>query len=191
MITVLCVLILRQLVHPQANFYIKMWASDTIKGTSAHFPLHKLDVFVFLSYDKHSLDATSAVGFALGLQQCACLGRHSHPNYTNYISFWIAQQDFRVSRLSFSPSLSHWLWSGGTDVRSRGVAMEMGATVAFQEDDAEHRQWLRIRQVKNSRCSQNHQRTTCMTTKFSMKCLQATSLYHIGCQWYFMAILFL
>lgn len=32
----------------------------------------------------------------------------------------------RVSRLSFSHSLSHWLWSGGTDVRGRGVAMETG-----------------------------------------------------------------
>lgn len=83
----------------------------------------------------------------------ARLGKHNHPNYTNYISFWIAQQDFRVSRLSFSPSLSHWLWSGGTDVRGREVAMEMGATVAFQEDgswqkEAKHQQWLRIRQVK-------------------------------------------
>lgn len=50
---------------------------------------------------------------------------------------------FRVSRLSFSPSLSHWLLSGGTDVRGREVAMEMSATVAFEEDgswqnEAEH-----------------------------------------------------
>lgn len=113
----------------------------------------------------------------------ARLGRRSHPNYPNYISFWIAQQDFRVSRLSFSPPLSHWLWSGGTDVRSRGVAMEMGTTVAFREDEAEHRRWLRIRQVKDSRRSQNHQRTR-MTNKFRMKCLQATSVSHAGCQWY-------
>ena len=38
-----------------------------------------------------------------------------------------------VSRTN-SLSLSHWLWSGGADVRGRRVAMEMGATVAFQED---------------------------------------------------------
>lgn len=79
------------------------------------------------------------------------------------------------------PPLSHWLWSGGTDVRSRGVAMEMGTTVAFREDEAEHRRWLRIRQVKDSRRSQNHQRTR-MTNKFRMKCLQATSVSHAGCQ---------
>lgn len=83
----------------------------------------------------------------------ARLGSHNHQNYTHYISFLIVQQDFRVSRLSFSLCLSHWLWSGGTDVRGRGVAMEMGATVAFQEDgswqnEAEHQRQLRIRQVK-------------------------------------------
>ncbi|KAA8592487.1 hypothetical protein FQN60_017942, partial [Etheostoma spectabile] len=36
---------------------------------------------------------------------------------------------------SLPPSLSHLLWRGGTDVSSRGVAMETGATVAFQEAD--------------------------------------------------------
>lgn len=39
----------------------------------------------------------------------------------------------RIS-VSRTHSLSHWLWSGGADVRGRQVAMEMGATVAFQED---------------------------------------------------------
>lgn len=37
----------------------------------------------------------------------------------------------KVSRLSFSLLLSHWLWSGVADVRGKEVAMEMGATVAF------------------------------------------------------------
>lgn len=68
-----------------------------------------------------------------------------------------------MSGLSFSPSLSHWLWSGGTDVRGRGVATETGATVAFQEDDswydeAEHQQQqnqegqrveIKIRRIQN------------------------------------------
>lgn len=65
----------------------------------------------------------------------------------------------RISECQGSHSLppsSHWLWSGGTDVRGRGVAMEMGATVAFQEDgswqnEAEHQQRRRIGQVKDSR----------------------------------------
>lgn len=56
----------------------------------------------------------------------------------------------------FSPSSSHWLWSAGTDVRGRGVAMEMGATVAFQEDgswqnEAKHQQSLGTRGVKEPR----------------------------------------
>ncbi len=85
----------------------------------------------------------------------AHLGSYN-PNYANYIFFWIAQQDFRVSRLSFSPSLFHWRWSSGTDVRDRRVAMAMGATVAFQEDgswqnEAEHQHRLRMRQVKELR----------------------------------------
>lgn len=62
----------------------------------------------------------------------------------------------RISECQDSHSvfpLSHWLWSGGTDVRGRGVSMEMGATVAFQEDgswqnEAEYQRRLRIRQVK-------------------------------------------
>lgn len=66
-------------------------------------------------------------------------------NDTNYVCYRITQQDSSVK----THSLSHWLWSGGADVRGRQVAMEMRATVAFQEDgswqnEAEHR----LRQVK-------------------------------------------
>lgn len=61
----------------------------------------------------------------------------------------------RISECQASHSLSrfHWLWSIGTDVRGSVVAMEMGATVAFQEvgswqNEAQHQQRLRIGQVK-------------------------------------------
>lgn len=73
----------------------------------------------------------------------ACLGKDNDKNDTNYVCYRITQQDF--SAKTHSLSLSHWLWSAGADVRGRRVAMEMGATVAFQEDgswqnEAEHPQ---------------------------------------------------
>lgn len=57
-------------------------------------------------------------------------GMDRDKNDTNYVCYPITQQDSSVK----THSLSHWLWSGGADVRGRQVAMEMRATVAFQED---------------------------------------------------------